>query len=194
VAQNYKTIQASSGAIFVGGPPPNPCGIFNKVLEREMSAYRFVNGVLTPISNQAEVAEVEQAIEGSAACGMPGATEHLDTALHFLGKKPVPDYRNAIKEAISAVESVCSQIEGSKSSGFKAALKKLTEQIGIHPALQDAFVKLYGYTSDEEGVRHAILNNDVDVEFDEAKFMVVSCSAFVNYLIAKADAVGLIKG
>jgi hypothetical protein len=54
-------------------------------------------------------------------------------------------------------------------------------------------VKLYGYTSDDSGIRHAILDQPT-VGFDEAKFMIVSCSAFVNYLIAKAGAVGLLKG
>jgi len=53
-------------------------------------------------------------------------------------------------------------------------------------------MKLYGYTSDEDGIRHAILN-DPELGFAEAKFMVVSCSAFVNYLIAKGEAGGLLK-
>ena len=72
------------------------------------------------------------------------------------------------------------------------ALGKLSEHSEIHGALKSAFNKLYGYTSDESGIRHAILD-DPNIGFDEAKFMVVSCSAFVNFLISKAEKAALLK-
>jgi hypothetical protein len=62
----------------------------------------------------------------------------------------------------------------------------------MHGALKSAFNKLYGYTSDEDGIRHAILEES-NVGFDEAKYMIVVCSAFVNYLTAKASAHGLLS-
>ena len=48
--------------------------------------------------------------------------------------------------------------------------------------MKNAFISLYGYTSDKSGIRH---NNGVDenTTFEEAKYMLVSCSAFLNYLI-----------
>lgn len=52
--------------------------------------------------------------------------------------------------------------------------------------------KLYGYTSDEDGVRHPILD-EVSVDEADARFMIVTCSAFVNFLVAKAEAAGLVK-
>ena len=65
------------------------------------------------------------------------------------------------------------------------ALKRLEEEKKIHPALKGAFTKLYGYTSDEGGIRHAEGLLESDVTFEEAKFMLVTCSAFINYLIAE---------
>jgi hypothetical protein len=62
----------------------------------------------------------------------------------------------------------------------------------LHGALRSAFEKLYGYTSDESGIRHAILE-DPAVGFEEAKYMIVACSAFANYLAAKAEKAGLLK-
>ena len=49
--------------------------------------------------------------------------------------------------------------------------------------MKEAFNKLYGYTSDKNGIRH---NGGVDenTTFDEAQYMLVSCSAFLNYLIS----------
>lgn len=78
---------------------------------------------------------------------------------------------------------MCNVILG-KSGTLGASLKKLEESsISIHPSLKSAFEKLYGYTSDESGIRHAGRIDGKEATFAEAKFMLVSCSAFVNYLI-----------
>ena len=51
--------------------------------------------------------------------------------------------------------------------------------------MKEGFVKLYGYTSDEHGIRHSMLDIP-DIGFAEAKFMLVACSAFANFLIDSA--------
>ena len=73
-------------------------------------------------------------------------------------------------------------------------MKKL-EDCGtkLHPALKQGFLKIYGYTSDEGGVRHAEGMFVSDVTFEEAKFMLVSCSAFVNFLISEYGKIKLTK-
>ncbi|MFX0204064.1 MAG: AbiJ-NTD4 domain-containing protein [Candidatus Hodarchaeota archaeon] len=164
----------------------------NFILERELSGYRFISGILTPISTKAEVDQIEEAVQAASREGLPGAHQHITTALALLGKRPEPDYRNAIKEAISAVESVVKQISGAQSRGLDDALRELSEKAEIHGVLKSGFKKLYGYSSDEDGIRHAILDLP-NVGFSEAKYMIVSCSAFVNYLIAKAVEVDIIR-
>ena len=53
-----------------------------------------------------------------------------------------------------------------------------------HPALKDAFNKLYGYTSDEKGIRHALLDKEAaNVGLDEAMFMFGACASFAAYLV-----------
>ena len=167
-------------------------GNVNFILERELSGYRFVEGVLVPISSKEEVSEICEAIDRSVLYGLNGAREHIQAALRLLGQKPDPNYRNSIKEAISAVESVVKQIAGDSSQGLADALNVLDKNVGIHGALKEGFKKLYGYSSDEDGIRHAILE-EANIGYDEAKFMIVSCSAFVNFLISKADKAGLIS-
>ena len=164
----------------------------NHLLERELSGYRFVSGFLTPISDKVEVDEIETAVNQARGRGLLGTHEHIRTALQLLGKKPTPDYRNAIKESISAIESIVKQISGQKSLGLEGALNELSKHTEIHKALQSGFMKLYGYSSDEDGIRHEILEQP-NIGFDEAKFMIVACSAFVNFLISKAEAAGLLK-
>ena len=91
---------------------------------------------------------------------------------------------------LSAVESLCNLITGSKKSTLGQALKLLKQKIEIHQALEKSFSILYGYTSDADGIRHALLE-DTNLDFEDAKFMLVSYSAFVNYLIEKAAKAGI---
>jgi hypothetical protein len=50
-------------------------------------------------------------------------------------------------------------------------------------------VKLYASTSDKDGVRHAVLDQST-ISFAEAKFMLLACSAFVNFVLEAASARG----
>lgn len=155
----------------------------NFLLEREFSGYRMVGGELAPITNAEEVSSIETALGSPSRFG--GAREHIHKALSLLGKKLNPDYENSIKESISAVESICKVLAGSQSGGIEKALSELEKKAYIHPAMKSAFCKLYGYTSDEEGIRHAILVGQ-NVGFAEAQFMLVTCSAFINLVIDKS--------
>jgi len=80
----------------------------NSVLERELSAYRFVEGKITQITTEAEVSEIEEALEISKPS--KAVNTHLKRALDLLADRKSPDYRNSIKEAISAVEAICNLI------------------------------------------------------------------------------------
>jgi hypothetical protein len=79
-----------------------------------------------------------------------------------------------------------------KSDGLKGALKLLKPKIKIHGALEEGFVRLYGYTSDADGIRHPMMD-EPDLDIEDAIYMVVTCSSFVNYLILKAEKAGLFK-
>jgi hypothetical protein len=155
-------------------------------LEREKSAYRVVNAQLVPISDPIEVrAVIDAASVGSA---FSGAKQHLQSAISLFSKKPEPDYRNSIKEAISAVESVARVVTKNPKATLGEALKKIDEKMALHPALRDAMNKLYGYTSDEGGIRHAMLEQS-RIDEAEAKFMIVTCSAFVNFCVQRASVI-----
>ena len=88
--------------------------------------------------------------------------------------------------------SIVKQLTGEEGGGLDKALAKLEEKIKFHGAFKSGLLSLYGYTSDEHGIRHAILE-ERNVGFDEAKFMLVSCSALVNFLISKAGSCGLLE-
>jgi AbiJ N-terminal domain 4 len=152
-------------------------------LEREKSGYRILDGHFVPITDPAELASVSDAM--SASDRFAGAREHMQTAVRLFSQKPDPDYRNSIKEAISAVESVARLVTGNPKATLGDALKTIGERMPIHPALREAMSKLYGYASDEGGIRHASLEES-NIDEAEAKFMIVACSAFVNFCVQRS--------
>ena len=165
--------------------------ILNRIFEEELSGYRFIGEELAPLSNPAEVAAIEAALATTVKTGLAGAHAHIEAALQLLGKRPDPDYRNSVKEAISAVEALAKQLGAADSQGLAGALNALSKKVPLHGGMRAGLLSLYGYTSDEGGIRHAMLEES-SVGFDEAKYMIVACSAFVNFLAAKAEAAGIL--
>lgn len=156
---------------------------FNSILEQEKSGYRLIDGVISPIVGEIEIACIEEALNTQFS----SVNTHLQKALQFYSDRENPDYENSIKEAISAVESMCCIITG--MSGAQAtlgnALKHLEDSgVILHGALKSAFEKMYGYTSDADGIRHGGIDFK-NAPSEDAKYMLITCSAFVNYLIEK---------
>ncbi len=155
----------------------------NNYFVRECIGYRFVDGIIVPISDTYEVNALEEALYNR----YEPVYQHLSKANKLLADRDKPDYENSIKESISAVEAICEIITGikGKEATLGTMLKKLEENgVEIHQALKSAFSTLYGYTSDANGIRHAGDIGGKSSTFEEAKFMLVSCSAFINYLTA----------
>jgi len=151
----------------------------NEILEREMSAYRIVEGQVMRITDKHELEAIEVAV--SQAGPWSTAAEHIRKSAALLFDRKSPDYPNAVKEAITAVESACCVVAGKPHSTLAQALKEIEKKHPLHEALKKAFSTLYGYTSDAGGIRHGGFEL-ADVNFEDAKYMLVACSAFVNYL------------
>jgi hypothetical protein len=154
----------------------------NHILEKELSAYRFIDSQLTAIISEEEIESIESAIDSTTKYS--GANKHLKTSLKFLSDRKSPDYRNSVKESISAVESICVSVSGDHKATLGAALNEIEKSHQLHPAFKKALSSLYGYTSDSSGIRHALLEEST-ITYSDAKFMLVLCSAFVNYILGK---------
>lgn len=164
--------------------------IINSELEKNNSAYRFLEKefLFVPISSEIELDEIQSALSTSKN-QYDGAYQHLEAAIKFYADREQPDYRNSIKESISAVESLCVIICGGEAKTLGDALKKINND-GYHEipkVLSKAFSTLYGFTNDYGGIRHALTEEGRTVTHEDARFMIVACSAFVNYLIVKID-------
>lgn len=158
-------------------------GELSRNFRRLNFAYRIVNKEIVEITSDEEIKEIETALSTSK----DNIRTHLNNALELYSKRPVADYRNSIKESISAVEVFCREKTGEDTLG-KALNKLESSGIVIHKLLKSAFDKLYAYTNQPDtGVRHALMDDDGDYipQAEEALFMLVSCSAFINYLNKK---------
>ena len=155
--------------------------VLNKILERELAGFRLISGSLVPVTAKEEVEAVKEAVEDTR---YKGVTTHLRQALDHLSNRKNPDYRNSIKESISAVESLTKELTKNPKATLGDALQLLEKTDRLHPALRKGLSALYGYTSDEQGIRHAMLK-EPSLSATDATFFLVSCSAFINYLKAK---------
>ena len=155
---------------------------FNALFQQEYVGYRFISKRIVPITDELEISEIEQ------ACKTPfdGARAQLQKALGFLSDRENPDYKNCVKESISAVEATCRIIAEKDSATLGEALKLLAKHgLKLHPCLNSGIDKLYSYACDQGGVRHAEHEAESIVTFEEAKLMMVTCSAIVNYLVSE---------
>lgn len=154
----------------------------NEALEFEGSAYRLVGKIFTKISDPVEVEAVNKAISQNP---YENARIHIRNAEKLLSDRVQPDYRNSIKESISAVEAVCKDITGDEKGTLGGAIKKLEDHgIYMHEAFKSSINKMYGYTSDASGIRHCLMDGAAP-DFADAKYMLVCCSAFCNFMIDK---------
>lgn len=150
----------------------------NSVLEKAKAAYRVVDGKVAPISDTTELSEIEIAIGSDHEA----VRYHLRQALEHLADRENPDYANSIKESVTAVESKAVVMTGKGTLG--AALDELKKKGPyVHPALLEGWKKIYGWASDEDGLRHGG-ETAPDIDQDLARYMLVTCSAFVNLLTA----------
>lgn len=154
------------------------------------AAYRvFDHDTIAPIGSEAEAETLRQAFIDLTAVEFGGARAHLRNAASEL---TAGNYANSVRESIHAVESVARIIE--PSAALSKALTKLEQSAKIHGALKTGFGSIYGYTSDEKGIRHPLLDGSAAaVDEADALFMIGACASFVTYLINKARNAGLIK-
>jgi hypothetical protein len=151
----------------------------NQLFEQENIGYRFINKIIVDIVNETEVNSIKETLDFP----LKPINEHLNSSLLFLCDRKNPDYRNSIKESISALESLCKIITKSERATLSDAIKIIDSNYKLHGSFKSAIEKLYGYTNDEKGIRHALMS-ETKINYEEAKFMLVTCSSLINYLIS----------
>lgn len=166
----------------------NVTDAYNNRFEYFLVGYRFIGHEITPVSSTAEAAAVSSAVDDVS--GLAGARHHLERATDLLADRQAPDYPNSIKESISAVEAVVRKVTGAATLG--KGLSKL-ESVGLvlHGSLKSAWQQMYGWTSDDDGIRHGGIEA-ANADQAMARYVLVTCSAFISYLVEEGKKTGLL--
>ncbi len=145
----------------------------------DISPFRFI-----PRSTEEQGEVTAESVVRLRSAGMDGASTHLRQATVHLRHKR---YAESITASVHAVESVARLLASDAGKALSPALNSL-ERSGLlkHKALKNGMLNRYGYASDEQGLRHALVDqSEADVGEDEALFMYGACACFAAYLADK---------
>lgn len=154
------------------------------------AAYRVIDeSSILPIASEVEGHAIQNAISDADNIGANGAKAHLLKAAEALRSSRWAD---SARESIHAVESVAVQLAPSTNT-LGDALTALEKGGHMHGALKKGVSALYGYASDEKGVRHAlVLQDTANVDEADAMFMLGACASCVSFLLARGRAANII--
>ncbi|MCT8971706.1 AbiJ-NTD4 domain-containing protein [Microbaculum marinisediminis] len=147
------------------------------------AAYRIIdNQYIAAIGTEEQAAAFGRAIADAETKNATAARKQLIAAGVALRNS---DWAGSVRESIHAVEAIAVRLApGTKTLG--KALEVLERRDHLHGSLRRAFDTLYGYSSNEEGVRHALVFSDeAQVDEADALFMLGACASFVSYLLAR---------
>jgi hypothetical protein len=163
----------------MGFPEAFAINSINKALTG--SAYVLQNGEFAERLPIEQTASIDTALSGPFS----SARTHFANAYRALNRRPECDAGEVIRESIHGVEATCRELCGDQNADLGRALAKLDKQYQFHPVLRQAIEKLYGWTGDASGVRHAEKEAPKGKPGKaEAELALVTCSAIANYLIA----------
>lgn len=169
---------------------PTFSGEVANALIRARAPFRVLDGdTLVPIATPEEHEAIKAAIQAAASSDLQGAVQHLKAAASAASDGRWAD---SIRESIHAVETTAVRLEPSAKE-LGPALNKLEQKGLLHAGLKNGFKAIYGYASDENGVRHAIFDSkSANTDEADALFMLGACASFVSYLVAKGRAAGFL--
>jgi len=124
---------------------------------------------------------LDKAIENTS--GHIHIIDQLEQAKQYLISNNSKDYRNAIKEAVGALESTLRLILNNNSITVGKALKDSKFTSKYHPAFLTGISAFYGFHSDSGAVRHGMKPDDFIPNYADAKYFVLMYSSFINYLL-----------
>jgi hypothetical protein len=174
---------------FVMRHPGSPYGFaseIDRILRQCRAAYTVmdVGPTIIPIA-------LEVAFSATKHERFPGARVHLRLAAEAL---TAGRYGDSVRESVHGVESTVRVLSEDSKATLAQALQKLESKLGMHLAFKKALVSLYGYSSDEAGIRHSLLEDEARVDMHDALFMLGACASFVTFLIGKGRAAGIMSG
>jgi len=164
----------------------------NELLEREGSTVRLYHDRFRPYQDFLGFDEVAEAEETVRLFDMAAAQRHLSTAVAYLSRRPDPEFRGAVREAVLAVTAVAREVSAKVAAGgggspplVVGSVAHAAKAAGIPPELLAGIEAVLRRA-------HAVSGLPVDGEASaaaedpldpgEARFLVVFASSLIVYL------------
>ena len=163
-----------------------------KFILEKCTAYTIIDDgpSIIPISLPEQRKSIKEAFQSLAPEPFEAARNHLHKSVEHINSN---DWAGSIRESIHAVESVARHLNADAATSLTPALDALSSKIPLHPAFKKGIENFYGYTNDKDGIRHAGIKKDQDLDMEDAVFMFGACASFAAYLVNKARTAGLLN-
>ena len=171
--------------------PSDYRGFVITTIRDSMCAYSILEGewTIVPSALPEQRESVEEAFRVLLHGPFGGARKHLSKSGECINKG---DYSGSVRESIHAVESVARRLDNNARKSLAPALLSLSKKgLVMHGAFKSGIERLYGYTNDEDGIRHSLSEVEANVDVADAVFMFGACASFAAYLVEKARGVRL---
>jgi hypothetical protein len=153
----------------------------NELFQEERIGYRLSDGKIEKVGSEEFTEAVTTAEEHLRDLGSSAPLGQFRKALAFRNNLP-PDYPNAVKEAVNAVEGAWQVAASRLGVALPTILSGLDTQ--LPSGLKRLYDGLYGYGSGSEGARHAGIGGHVPTA-DEAEFIIHTAAAAISYAISQ---------
>jgi hypothetical protein len=157
----------------------NTYDVMNDCFENEFLGYRFVGDQIIKITNKDEIATIVE----STKTPYDNVNESISKSISLLSETSKKDFENSIKESVLAVEQLLNIILKTEGVTLGKAMEQILAKAEIDEHLRDTIKSIYKYASNSNGIRHGNNKEKKTVSFEEAKFILVLCSATINYLV-----------
>jgi hypothetical protein len=148
-------------------------------------AFEFTEGLVRRRGRKhtVDVTTRAQVVLGDAR--LVGARKHYDKALQFFRNPSKPDYENAVKEAVCAVEAAGKALFPQAKAATLGDLAKWfssTKDVAVPKALLNTITGIYGYRSGGDGVGHGGASGGAATT-EVAEYVLAVCASQIIYLV-----------
>ncbi|MFM0358981.1 hypothetical protein PQR12_36290 [Paraburkholderia nemoris] len=157
-------------------------------LEEDL-AYEFTEGTVRRRGRKhtVELVAKSQVVLGDSR--LLSARKHFDKSLQFFRHATHPDYENAVKEAVCAVEAAGKALfPMAKASTLGDLVKWLgsTTEVSVPKAICQTFTGVYAFRSGGEGVGHGGANGG-KATLEVTEYLLAVCASQIIYLVDLAN-------
>ncbi len=156
----------------------------NQIFIENNVQYRIVDSKIVPITNDTEIKEIERSL--NLQDKFSSSRTEIKKAIIALSRKEKPDFINAIKHSINSVEATLKIIFDEPNETLGKLLNKLNNKKKFYTTYKSIINKISAWINNDGPFRHSHTEQFNDDEFhNEAKLILVTCSTFINYIIAE---------